>query len=56
MDVDRARSESLDDRNGEAQRLAGSGRSLGEDVPSGERVAKDVRLDREGCVDVTLGE
>jgi hypothetical protein len=35
--------QSLDDRNGEAQRLAGSGRSLGEDVPSGKRVAKDVR-------------
>ena len=48
--------DALDEGDREGERLARAGRRLREDVAAGERVREDVRLDRERCVDVTLGE
>src|SRR5439155_21898043 len=43
----------LDDRQGEGERLAGSGGRLGEHVEPGERVRKNERLNRKRVVDGT---
>jgi hypothetical protein len=48
--------QSLDDRHREREGLAGAGARPREHVPTGERVPKDERLDREGLADAPHAE